>query len=60
MIVPLTTGVKEEPYSVLLKQENLVYGKLIKESRVRADKITSIEKNLIIFKKIQREINKLF
>lgn len=70
LIVPLTTVMKEEPYSILLKQENLVYGKLIKDSRVRADKITSIEKNLILlkigaindltFKKIQQEIHKLF
>lgn len=68
--VPLTTVIKDEPYSVILNQEDLSSGKLLKPSRVRADKIFAVEKNLIImkigvinektFEKIKAEIVKMF
>jgi len=48
--VPLTSVLKEEPYSINLNQEDLTSGKLIKPSRVRADKIFTVEKRLIIMK----------
>ncbi len=70
VMVPLTTVMKEEPYSVLINQENLSSGKLLKSSRVRADKIFSVEKGLVVmkigrvnddtFKKVKAEIFKIF
>ena len=70
IMVPLTTVIKDEPYSILITQEDLSSGKLLKPSRVRADKIFTVEKNLIIMKigvinnkildKIKLEIGKLF
>lgn len=70
IMVPLTTVIKDEPYSVVITQEDLSLGKLLKPSRVRADKIFTVEKDLIMmkigtvtdgaFKKIKEEINKVF
>ena len=70
IMVPLTTVIKDEPYSVLITQDNLSSGKLIKPSRVRADKIFTVEKRLAImeigvikdtlFQKIKAEISKVF
>jgi len=70
MMVPLTTVIKDEPYSVLITQENLSSGKLLKPSRVRADKIFTVEKKLVMmeigtvndatFKKVKYELAKLF
>ena len=50
VMVPLTTVIKDEPYSIVIAQKNLSSGKLLKQSRVRADKVFCIEKNLIIMK----------
>jgi len=50
ILVPLTSVIKEEPYSVLINQKNLNEGKLIKISRIRVDKIFSIDKSLIYMK----------
>lgn len=47
IMVPLTGVIKNEPYSVVINQENLDNGRLIKTSRIRVDKIFSVEKNLI-------------
>lgn len=68
--VPLTTVIKDEPYSVIINKEDLSSGKLLKRSRVRADKIFAVEKNLIImkigtitnktFEEIKAEILKIF
>ncbi len=70
VLVPLTTIIKDEPYSFVINQENLSSGKLLKQSRVRADKIFCVAKNLIImkigiindktFEKIKLEIIKIF
>jgi len=70
IMVPLTTVIKNEPYLIIINQENLSSGKLLKQSRVRADKIFAIEKNLVImkigminektFQKIKLEIDKMF
>ena len=69
IMVPLTTVIKDEPYSVLITQENLSSGKLLKPSRVRADKVFTIEKRLVMmeigtindgtFKKIKSEFAKV-
>lgn len=50
IMVPLTTVIKDEPYSVIINQEDLTSGKLLKPSRVRADKIFTVEKDLIMMK----------
>ena len=70
VMVPLTTVIKEEFYSVLIEQSDLSFGKLLKSSRVRLDKVFCVEKNLIVvkigklkdelFEKIKREIFEIF
>jgi len=47
IMVPLTGVIKNEPYSLIINQENLEDGKLLKISRIRIDKIFSVEKKLI-------------
>ena len=70
IMVPLTTVVKDEPYSIILNDEDMDSGKLVKQSRIRADKIFSVEKSLVTmkigiikdktFEKIKAEIFKMF
>ena len=70
VMVPLTTVIKDEPFSLLISQDSLESGKLLKQSRVRIDKIFTIKKTLIIMKigkindktieKIKFEISKIF
>ncbi len=70
IMVPLTAVIKDEPYSVLINQRDLDLGKLIRPSRIRADKIFCVEKNLIkmkigrvnnkILKSVKKEISKMF
>ena len=68
--VPLTSVIKEEPFSILMNQNALSHGKLIKPSRLRLDKIFSVEKKLVqmkigvvsdnFFDKIKTELNEVF
>jgi len=70
LMVPLTTVIKNEPFSILIEQKDLSSGKLLQQSRIRADKIFCVEKRLIIMKigvlndntfdKIKQEILKIF
>lgn len=70
IMVPLTTVIKDEPYSVVIEQGNLSSGKLLKSSRIRTDKIFCVEKNLITmkigklkdysFEKVKQEILRIF
>lgn len=70
IMVPLTTVIKDEPYSILINQKDLYSGKLLRPSRVRVDKIFAVEKKLammkigsiksILFEKIKSEINNIF
>ena len=70
IMVPLTTVIKDEPYSVIIDNEDMDSGKLVKPSRVRVDKIFAVEKNLVTmkigiinnktFEKIKAEIFKMF
>ncbi len=70
IMVPLTTVIKDEPYSVIIDDEDMDSGKLMKPSRIRADKIFCVEKNLVTIKigtikdkafdKIKAEIFKMF
>ena len=50
IMLPLTSVIKDEPYSILITENDLSSGKLIKLSRIRADKIFTVEKKLIITK----------
>ena len=70
IMIPLTTVIKEEPFSIIIDNQNLDSGKLLKPSRIKVDKIFAIEKNLVImkigsinnqtFSRIKSELNKLF
>ena len=70
VMIPLTTIIKDEPFSLIVNQDSLESGKLLKQSRVRIDKLFTIKKNLIIIKigkindktfdKIKAEINRVF
>ena len=70
IMVPLTTTIKEEPFSFIIRQEDLISGKLLKPSRVRVDKLFVVNKKLIMmeigtlndisFEKIKEEIRKIF
>ncbi len=70
IMIPLTSVIKDEPYSRLIKQEDLEIGKLLKTSRVRTDKIFAVEKNLIemkigilhndCFNSIRKQISSIF
>ncbi len=70
IMVPMTTVIKDEPYSVILGQEDLSSGKLLKSSRIRTDKIFSVKKDLIkmkigivnenILEKVKLEIEGMF
>ena len=65
ILVPLTSVIKNEFYSILINQDDLADGKLMKISRIRVDKIFSAEKRLIrmkigkinkdTFEKVKRE-----
>jgi mRNA interferase MazF len=50
IMVPLTSVIKNEPYSVVIDSKDLEEGKLLKISRIKADRIFSIEKSLIQIK----------
>jgi mRNA interferase MazF len=70
VMLPLTAVIKNEPYSVLIEQKDLSTGKLAKQSRIRADKIFSVEKGLVVmkigklrdkaFKQVKKELVKIF
>ena len=68
--VPLTSVIKEEPFSILINQSDLSNGRLLKSSRIRIDKIFSVEKKLVqmkigavsdsFFHKIKDELTEVF
>ena len=70
IMIPLTSVLKQEQYSIIINQKDLSSGKLIKTSRIRADKIFSVEKSLAImkigvlsnavFEKVKSKILKIF
>jgi mRNA interferase MazF len=59
ILIPLTSIIKDSPYSILITQDNLDEGRLIKTGRIRIDKIFSVDKSLI-YMKIGRVNNKTF
>ncbi|MBI2559191.1 type II toxin-antitoxin system PemK/MazF family toxin [Candidatus Woesearchaeota archaeon] len=50
IMLPLTSVIKDEPYSIVINQDDLSSGQLIKPSRIKADKIFTVEKRLIVMK----------
>ncbi len=48
--VPLTSVLKNINYSIFIDDGDLISGKLIKPSRIRADKLFAIEKEIVIMK----------
>jgi len=50
ILVPLTSVIKNEPFSILINTQNLLGGHLVKPSRIKVDKIFSISKALIVTK----------
>ena len=70
IMVPLTTVIKGEPYSIIIDNADMDSGELVKQSRIRADKIFSVEKNLVTMKigiikdktfdKVKAEIFRMF
>jgi len=69
LMVPLTSVIIDEPYSIIITPKDVISGKLVKTSRIKTDKIFSVEKNLAImkigtandeiFKKVRMEISKM-
>jgi mRNA interferase MazF len=57
IVVPLTSNLKIRDYSILLTNKDLEKGKIITESKIKADKIFSINKKLVrlIIGKISKE-----
>ena len=70
VMVPLTSIIKENSYSIIINHDDLSTGKLIKTSRVRVDKLFNVEKRLAIkvigkikdetFSKLKEAIFKIF
>jgi mRNA interferase MazF len=70
IMVPLTTIIKDEPYSIIIDNKDLLSGEITRQSRIRADKIFCVEKNLIsmkigkindkTFERVKAEIFKIF
>ena len=70
LMVPLTTVIKDEPYSIVIDDKDIKTGELANRSRVRVDKIFSVEKRLIVakiatlkdetFERVKTELFKMF
>lgn len=70
VMLPLTTVIKDEPYSILINQDDLSSGKLLKPSCIKVNKIFTVEKRLVLmkigtlnnkaFEKIKSELIKVF
>ncbi|MFC1768204.1 type II toxin-antitoxin system PemK/MazF family toxin [Nanoarchaeota archaeon] len=50
IMVPITSVIKDDPFSISLTQKDLEEGKLFKPSRIKFDKVFSLEKDLVIMK----------
>ena len=68
--VPLTSVIKNESYSLIINQDDLESGRLIRQSRARIDKLFAVNKSLITrsvgkindetFSRIRKELNEIF
>jgi len=50
IMLPLTSVIKDESYSIVINQDDLSSGQLIKSSRIKIDKIFTVEKRLVVMK----------
>ena len=50
IMIPITSVIKDEPYSIIINQADLLSGNLQKPSRIRCDKIFTINQYSIIMK----------
>ena len=48
IVCAITSKLEEKQYSIIIDSKNLSQGKLSLKSRIRADKVMQIEKNLIL------------
>jgi mRNA interferase MazF len=67
IVVAITSNIEAKPYVVLLTNDDMMSGALIKDSCIRADKIYTISRSVVIkcFGKVKTDIiektkNKLF
>lgn len=70
IMLPLTSIIKDEPFSILIIDNDLSSGKLLKPSCIKVNKIFTVEKRLIVmkigtlnneaFEKIKSELMKAF
>ncbi len=70
IMVPLTTVLKEEFFSIIISENDLISGTLIKPSRIKVDKIFTVRKSLVLkkigilsldsFEEVMMKIQKLF
>jgi len=70
VLVPITSVIKEAPYSVFIEQKSLASGKLIVPSRIRADKPFTAHNTLVklkighltdtVFEQVTVELFKVF
>ena len=59
VVVPITTKLKTRQYELLISNKDLESGKLIKDSKIKVDRILSISKKLVRMKigKVQKEVH---
>lgn len=50
ILLPLTSVIKKELYSIIIDSKDLEEGRLLKTSRIKTDRVFSIEKRLIKMK----------
>ena len=47
IVVPVTSNLEQRGYSILIANKDLEEGKLIKESKIKVDRILSVSKSLV-------------
>ena len=50
IMVPLTTVIEDTPYSMIIDQEDMNSGNLLKPSMVKIDKVFTVEKRMAVMK----------
>lgn len=50
IVVPLTTNIKIKDYSFILNLEDMEEGELLRESKVKVDRVFSVKKSLVKMK----------
>ncbi len=59
VVVPMTTNLKIQQHEFLISNKDLESGKLIKDSKVKTDRVLSINKKLVRMKigKVRKEVH---